>query len=364
MTNDRRHFIKLGLAGTAATLLPIERLAGAARPAPDGLSAKGPIVLSTWKHGMPANAKAWEVLSGGGSVLDAVEQGVMVVESDFTNRSVGLGGWPDRDGKVTLDACIQDHEGRAGAVAFVQEFEHPISIARAVMEKTPHVMLVGAGAERWALENGFVRRKVEIPEVREAWREWLKKSEYKPVMNIEDQRTPPLPTRHAPEAAPQAPGKGGPQGGIDNHDTIGLIAMDANGRLAGSCTTNGLAWKIHGRVGDSPIIGAGLFVDGEVGAACATGVGELVMRTLGSHTIVEMMRQGRTPEEACREAAQRILRKHPDLKDMQVGFLAIRKDGAYGAWSIYKGFNYALRTTERNEMVDPGHERELEIKRR
>lgn len=247
----------------------------------------------------------------------------MVVESDFSNRSVGLGGMPDRDGIVTLDACIQDHDSRAGSVAFVQGFEHPISIARAVMERTPHVMLAGAGAERWALENGFTRKEVPMPDdVRAAWEKWKGTSTYKPVANVE------------------------------NHDTIGLIAMDANGRLAGSCTTSGMAWKVHGRVGDSPIIGAGLFVDGEVGAACATGVGELMIRTAGSHSVVELMRQGIDPQEACKQVVHRVLRKHPGLKDQQIGMLAIRADGAYGGYAILPGFNYALRTENEDRMVD------------
>ncbi len=330
--NDRRGFIKLGLAGTAAlvtgciTRQEDEATSGQAATAP---ANAGPIVLSTWNHGLPANTKAWEVLQAGGSVLDAVEQGVAVVESDLSNRSVGLGGMPDRDGKVTLDACIQDHGGRAGAVAFVQRFEHPISIARAIMERTPHVMLVGAGAERWAMENGFEPRDVEIPEVRKAWSDWLKESRYQPVANIE------------------------------NHDTIGMIAMDASGKLAGSCTTSGMAYKVHGRVGDSPIIGAGLFVDGEVGAACATGVGELVIRAAGSHTVVELMRHGRSPEEACREAVRRIVKQNPQLEGMQVGFLALRKDGAHGAWSVFNGFNYALNTPAGQQLVDAGHDRTL-----
>lgn len=323
--SDRRQFIKLGVAGAAALAagcarrLPEEERGAAAQPA---AAAKGPLVLSTWDHGLPANAKAMAVLAAGGTVLDAVEQGVMVTESDFTNRSVGLGGRPDRDGHVTLDACIQDHDGRAGAVAFVQRFEHPISIARAVMERTPHVMLVGAGAERWALANGFARNELTIPEVRAQWQEWLESAQYKPMANSE------------------------------NHDTIGMVAMDAHGRLAGSCTTSGMAYKIHGRVGDSPIIGAGLFVDGEAGAACATGVGELMIRTAGSHTVVELMRQGRSPEEACREAVQRIVRKHKELADMQVGFLALRADGAHGGFALRKGFTYALSDAEGTRLKE------------
>ena len=290
----------------------------------------GAKVISTWQHGLQANEAAWNTLGNGGSILDAVELGVAAVESDLTNRSVGLGGRPDRDGHVTLDACIQDHAGRAGAVAFVEHFEHPISIARAVMERTPHVMLVGEGAERWALQNGFTRKEVDLPEVRKAWQEWLKTSDYKPVVNVE------------------------------NHDTIGMVGVDASGRLAGSCTTSGMAYKVHGRVGDSPIIGAGLFVDGEVGAACATGTGELVIRIAGSHTVVELMRQGMEPDAACREAVHRIMKQNPGLKDHQVGFLALRVDGAHGAHAIYEGFDFALTTDSGTELVKATFEQKWE----
>ena len=305
------------LAGPAAARGILSRPAGAK-------------VISTWQHGLQANEAAWNSLGNGGSILDAVELGVAAVESDLTNRSVGLGGRPDRDGHVTLDACIQDHAGRAGAVAFVEHFEHPISIARAVMERTPHVMLVGEGAERWALENGFTRKEVDLPEVRKAWQEWLKTSDYKPVVNVE------------------------------NHDTIGMVGVDASGRLAGSCTTSGMAYKVHGRVGDSPIIGAGLFVDGEVGAACATGTGELVIRIAGSHTVVELMRQGMEPDAACREAVHRIMKQNPGLKDHQVGFLALRADGAHGAHAIYEGFDFALTTDSGTELVKATFEQKWE----
>jgi isoaspartyl peptidase/L-asparaginase-like protein (Ntn-hydrolase superfamily) len=304
-------------AGSDHEQVPKEQL-----PAAPVAGNKGPIILSTWKHGTAANAKAWQTLQASGSVLDAVEQGVMVTESDFTNRSVGLGGMPDRDGHTTLDACIQDHDGRCGGVAFLEMIEHPISVARAIMEKTPHVLLVGDGAQRWALENGFTKKEVDVPDARAKYQEWLKTSQYKPVVNVE------------------------------NHDTIGMIALDAGGRMAGSCTTSGLAFKVHGRVGDSPIIGAGLFVDGEVGAACSTGTGELVIRTVGSHTVVELMRQGRSPEEACKEAVRRILKFLPNPKDHQVGFLALRSDGAYAAFALQAGFNYALRTSEGERLMD------------
>lgn len=328
---DRREFLKTGLVGSAALLAGCAdtedqggELPKAKEKAPHALKVEGAIILSTWDHGMAANAKAWETLEAKGSVLDAVERGVMVTESDFTNRSVGLGGSPDRDGHTTLDACIQDHDGRCGAVAFLEKIEHPISVARAIMERTPHVMLVGDGAQRWALENGFTKKEVNIPEVRKAYEDWLKTSRYKPIANRE------------------------------NHDTIGLVAMDANGRMAGSCTTSGMAYKIHGRVGDSPIIGAGLFVDGEVGAACSTGTGELVIRTAGSHTVVELMRQGIEPEAACKEAVRRILKFLPNPLEHQVGFLALRSDGKHGAWSLQSGFTYALRTSAGEKLMESG----------
>jgi N4-(beta-N-acetylglucosaminyl)-L-asparaginase len=287
----------------------------------------GPIVLSTWDAGLQANAKAWEVLTNGGSVLDAVEQGVMVTESDLSNRSVGLSGRPDRDGFTTLDACIQDHDGRAGAVACLTNIEHPISVARAIMERTPHVMLVGEGARQWAIANGFPEKKVEIPEVRAAYQEWLRTSQYKPIVNIE------------------------------NHDTIGMLAMDANGRMAGSCTTSGMAYKIHGRVGDSPIIGAGLFVESEVGCACATGTGELVIRTAGAHEVVSAMRHGASPQEACERAVHLILRKNPGLEEQQVAFVALHKDGRFGAHAIYDGFRMAVRTSTEEVLHPSSYER-------
>lgn len=328
---DRREFLRTGLVGSAALLAGCSNTSGddpagytEEKPAPAPPKVEGAVILSTWDHGMAANARAWETLQATGSVLDAVERGVMVTESDFTNRSVGLGGTPDRDGHTTLDACIQDHDGRCGSVAFLERIEHPISVARAIMERTPHVMLVGAGALTWALENGFSEREVNIPEVQESYREWLKKGEYRPKANRE------------------------------NHDTIGLIAMDAGGRLAGSCTTSGMAYKIHGRVGDSPIIGAGLFVDGEAGAACATGTGELVIRTAGTHTVVELMRQGMEPEAACKEAVRRIRKFLPNPLEHQVGFLALRKDGAHGAWSLQSGFTYALRTGSGEKLLASG----------
>ena len=283
-----------------------------------------PIVLSTWSHGIPANAAAWKILSGGGRALDAVEQGVMVVEADPKNTSVGLGGYPDRDGHVTLDASIMDEKGNAGSVAFLEHILHPISVARMVMEKTPHVMLVGEGAYQFALENGVPRSNQEMsPEVKAAWEKWKTDNKY----------------------APQKIDK-------NNHDTIGMVAMDTNGDISGSCTTSGLGWKIHGRIGDSPIIGAGMYADNEAGAACATGKGEAVIKICGSHLIVELMRNGKTPQQACEEAINRIAKQQSDYKTFQVGFLAMNKNGDIGAYSLLKGFNYALAVNGENKLFD------------
>ena len=320
---SRRRFLKnLGLASAGLAIKPITTTA---QTTAKSLPLKdSPLVISTWIHGMEANAGAWSVLENGGAALDAVQKGVAVTESDMNNRSVGLAGRPDRDGHVTLDACIMDHDSRCGSVAFLEDIQHPIDVARAIMDKTPHVMLVGEGAQQWALENGFskVDFEVPIPEVQKDYENWLIKSEYKTGVNVE------------------------------NHDTIGMLALDASGRMAGACTTSGMAYKIRGRVGDSPIIGAGLFIDGEVGGATATGVGEAMIRTAGASAVVESMRRGASPEEACYDIVQRILKKHPGVEGMQVGFLAMNMQGEYGGYSVYNGFNYALRSKDRNEMVD------------
>ena len=320
---SRRRFLKnLGLASAGLAIKPIT---STAQTTAKSLPIKdSPLVISTWIHGMEANEGAWSVLENGGAALDAVQKGVAVTESDMNNRSVGLAGRPDRDGHVTLDACIMDHDSRCGSVAFLEDIQHPIDVARAIMDKTPHVMLVGEGAQKWALENGFskVDFEVPIPEVQKDYENWLIKSEYKTGVNVE------------------------------NHDTIGMLALDASGRMAGACTTSGMAYKIRGRVGDSPIIGAGLFIDGDVGGATATGVGEAMIRTAGASAVVESMRRGASPEEACYDIVQRILKKHPGVEGMQVGFLAMNMQGEYGGYSVYDGFNYALRSNDRNDMVD------------
>jgi N4-(beta-N-acetylglucosaminyl)-L-asparaginase len=320
---SRRKFLKLSALGS---LLPAFTLKSCAGPAPLQRSTS-PVAVSTWKHGMDANKAGWKVLSHGGSALDAVELGVMEVENNPDDRSVGLGGRPDREGKVTLDACIMDEKSRCGAVGFLQNIKNPIAVARRIMEDTPHIMLVGEGAQQFAREKGFAEENLLTPESEKEWRDWLKESEYRPVINIE------------------------------NHDTIGMLALDSQGNLSGSCTTSGAAYKLHGRLGDSPIIGAGLFVDNEIGAACATGLGEAVMRVAGSHLVVELMRQGHEPEMACQMAVERVISKHPDMEGLQVGFLALRIDGKHGGYSVYNGFNYALKTTEEEKLIDTRYDR-------
>jgi len=327
---NRRLFLKV--SALSATFLALDKTKAAAMLPLNGKKAVKPIVISTWDFGVAANKAAWEVLSKGGRALDAVEKGVHVPEADPNNQSVGYGGLPDRDGKVTLDACIMDDLGNCGAVAGLEHIMHPISVARMVMEKTPHVFLVGDGALQFALENGFKKENLLTESSEKAWKEWLKTAKYAPVMNIENM-----------------------PGNQYNHDTIGMLAIDAKGNISGACTTSGMAYKLHGRVGDSPIIGAGLYIDNEVGGATSTGVGEEVIRNVGSFLVVELMRQGYSPENACKEAVMRIIKKKPAIaKEIQVGFLAMNKQGEYGAYAIQKGFTFAVCNEQQNDLLIPG----------
>src|SRR5829696_7563507 len=302
------------------------------------IAKNSPIVISTWSPNVKANAAAWTVLSKNGRALDAVEKGVQVPEADPADQSVGYGGLPDRDGRVTLDACIMDENGNCGAVMALENIMHPISVARLVMEKTPHVQLVGTGALEFALANGFKKENLLTPESEKVWRNWLKEGKYSPKQSTDilDQ-----------QSKKSLPGQ------VNNHDTIGMIAMDAAGNISGACTTSGMAFKMNGRVGDSPIIGAGLFVDNEVGAATATGVGEEVVKICGTHTIVELMRQGLNPELACKKTVERIVRKRGNkAKDVQVGFIAVNTKGGYGGYALQKGFTYAVHSKMGNQVFD------------
>lgn len=334
---NRRRFIQSSVLSSAAMMF--SRLANG-QGLPGAVKGK-PIVISTWDAGLAANKAAWEVLGSGGRALDAVERGVMVTE-DSQNCCVGLGANPDRDGFVTLDACIMDEFSNCGSVAFLERIKHPISVARRVMEKTPHVMLVGSGAQQFAVAEGFPLEEQKLSDdAKKNYENWLKKSEYHPpAINIENRK----------DHGPFAPAK--LDSGEWNHDTIGMVAMDASGNLSGSCTTSGAGFKMRGRLGDSPIIGAGLFVDNEVGACTATGQGEDVIRVAGSHAVVELMRQGLSPQLACRKIIERIARiKGKKAKDIQVAFIAINKKGVAGSFALHKGFSYAIRTAAGEKLV-------------
>ncbi len=314
MQNRRRFLWNAILGGFGIGLLNSFKVN--AKPNEKRITINKPLVISTWRFGLEANAIAWKILSENGWALDAVEMGVKHVEDDPKERSVGLGGRPDRDGKVTLDACIMDEKSNIGSVACLQNIKNPISVARKVMESTPHVMLCAEGALQFALEMGFIEENLLTSDSELEWEDWKKQSQYLPKVNIE------------------------------NHDTIGMLALDNSGRLSGACTTSGMAYKMHGRIGDSPIIGAGLYVDGEVGAATASGHGEEIIRITGSHLVVELMRNGLSPKEACKEAVLRISNKFKirafDKTHTQIGFLAVDRFGNFGAFALKPGFNYAV----------------------
>ncbi|MEN9334921.1 MAG: hypothetical protein RLY35_2101 [Bacteroidota bacterium] len=320
---SRRNFLK---ALPALGALPFLSFKGLERkPNSSKKRYQKGLVLSTWNFGLKANEAAAESFQKGGKAVDMVEAAGRRMEDDLSELSIGLGGFPDRDGHTTLDACIMDHHGKAGSVCFLEQIKHPVSVARAIMEKTPHVVLVGEGAQQFAVNNGFELDTYKNPEAVKAWKEWLVKSEYKPVINIE------------------------------NHDTIGILAMDAQGDLSGACTTSGLAFKMRGRVGDSPIIGSGLYVDNEVGAATATGLGETILRSCSSFLIVELMRQGMSPQAACEEAIQRLVKINTPgilkVEDYQACFLACNASGEVGAYSVHPGFTYAIWKEGKAEVI-------------
>ena len=277
-----------------------------------------PVICSTWNFGLPANELAWKVLDNGGKAMDAAEAGARHAESDPENSSVGFGGLPDEKGNVTLDACVMDSTGNAGSVAFLQNIKHPVSVARKVMEETKHVMLVGEGARQFAVSNGFEEINLLTEQSEKDWKKWLKERR---------------------EMTPH-----------ETHDTLSVLVQDKMGDLAGACTTSGWAYKMHGRVGDSPIIGAGLFVDNEIGCAAATGLGEEVIKTTGSFLVVELMRQGYDPTQACKEALNRVIKAHNGQPDFQIGYIALRKDGEIGSACLKWSFEYALARGGENKL--------------
>jgi N4-(beta-N-acetylglucosaminyl)-L-asparaginase len=323
----RRNFIKkasatgLGLVAISSSFISYDEKLDKKEILVSNLNIVKPLVIATWNTSLAVETAA-KVLQNGGSALDAVEQGCRIEEANEKNQTVGKGGLPDRDGDVTLDACIMNDKGDYGAVLGVKNITHVTSLARKVMEETPHVILIGDGAEKFAYEKGFKRENLLTESSKKAWEKWKETSEYKPIINIE------------------------------NHDTIGMLAIDKKGNISGACTTSGLAYKMAGRVGDSPIIGGGLFVDNEIGGASATGLGEEVLKTVGSFLIVELMRQGKSPQEACEEAIGRIVNKPgKDFKNFQVGYIALNKQGETGAYSIHEWFSYNIFKDGENKNI-------------
>jgi N4-(beta-N-acetylglucosaminyl)-L-asparaginase len=308
---ERRDFFKASAIGLTipSTIIKGQKI---------NISKNNPVILSTWNFGLNANIEALKELKNGGNAMDAAEKGAMHAESDVENTSVGFGGLPDEKGKVTLDACVMDRSGNAGSVAFLQNIKHPVSVARKVMEETKHVMLVGEGANQFAIKNGFKEKKLLTKKSKNEWKKWL---------------------QNRREMTPH-----------ETHDTLSILVQDKKGDLAGACTTSGWAYKMHGRVGDSPIIGAGLFLDNEVGSAAATGLGEEVLKTTGSFLVVELMRQGRSPQEACEEALKRVIKRHNGNPDFQIGYIALRKDGEIGSACLKWSFEYALAKNGSNKL--------------
>jgi N4-(beta-N-acetylglucosaminyl)-L-asparaginase len=314
---DRRSFLK-SVAGTAA-LATVEGKAALA-------SDSGPVFLSTWAHGKPANERAAEVFKGGGSLLDAVEKGINVPESDPTVMSVGYGGLPNAEGVVELDAAIMDGtRHRAGAVCSLHMIKNPVSVARLVMEKTRHTTLAGEGAFEFALKMGFEPQTLLTPESLKKWQEWKANPQRKTFW-----LTP------------------------ENHDTIGMVATDGKGHVVSGCSTSGLAWKIPGRVGDSPLVGCGVYADDNVGAASATGDGDLMTNYCTSVSIVHSMARGAMPQEACMELLRHMVKTDPKNKGGEVAVIAINTRGEIGAACMNEGFHlkYALWRNGESQLLE------------
>jgi len=299
-----------------------------------------PIIVSTWSFGQPANGAAWPILATGGSALDAVEAACRYAEADPDNHTVGVGGYPDRDGQVSLDASIMLSPSRCGGVCAIRRFAHPISIARRVMEQTHHVLLAGEGAEQFAREQGFAEADLLDDFARKAWEQWKKTATAQPQAAVQPNLEELAFARRDQE---------------QNHDTIGVLAIDAHGTLAGGCSTSGLRFKLPGRVGDSPIVGHGLYVDPGVGAAVATGHGELVMGVCGTFLAVECLRRGASVLDAAIEVVRRVAQAYSLQEQDQVGIIVLSRDGQWRSASLRPGFRVAVRTAERDELLEPDH---------
>ena len=335
----RREFLKVAsatLAGGAIT----QGWTRAQSAAPAVL----PVVISS-ANGMKATARAMEILKGGGKPLDGVIAGVNIVEDDPNDDSVGYGGLPNEDCEVELDASVMDGlTCRCGAVAALKYIKNPSKVARLVMERTDHILLVGDGALDFAIKMGFQKENLLTEDSRKKWLEWRSNLSATDAWLSEEQ-------------------EGTPFGAVIKHyGTINCLAVDSAGNVAGTTTTSGLAWKIAGRVGDSPIIGAGLYVDNEIGAAGSTGRGEANIKVCGAHTVIELMRQGKTPEQACIETLERVVKTTKEKRllnkegrpNFQLNFYAVTKRGEFGAAALYPS-RFCVNTGTESELVNSAH---------
>lgn len=299
-----------------------------------------PIILSTWSFGQRANRAAFPTLASGGSSLDAVEIACKDAETDPDNHTVGFSGYPDANGKVSLDASIMLSPKKCGSVALVRRHVHAISVARLVMEKTPHVLIAGISADELASQHGIKSMDLLSDKARDAWESWKRKTGGK---------------KHGHRRNIEELGLKLVDAHNDNHDTIGCIAIDRRGVLAGGCTTSGLAFKLPGRIGDSPIIGHGLYVDPKYGAAVATGHGELVMGVCGSFLAVESLRNGDSARKAATNVIKRIAKSYDLTGEDQVGVIVLARDGSWGSASLRPGFRVAMHDAKRDALLDAHH---------
>lgn len=343
MTNEftRRQFIQGTTALAAAGALASNPAALAQDDPKD--QKRGPLVISSG-NGLRATKKAMSLMKQGSDPLDAAIAGVNIVEEDPNDMTVGYGGFPNERGVVQLDSCVMHGPThRAGSVSALEGIMNPSKVARVVMERTDHVQLVGRGALEFARAHGFKETNLLTEEARKAWIRW------KENLSPNDDWI-----------SPQESGFGDRDKKERTTGTINCCALQSNGDLGGVTTTSGLAFKIPGRVGDSPVIGAGLYVDNGVGAAGATGRGEAVILNCGGFSIVEQMRNGKSPQEACLEVLKRIAERNHDKRlrrpdgrpNFQVVFYAISKSGHYGSASMWSGRQFAIHDGRENRLED------------
>jgi len=346
MTLSRRDFVQAAAASAALGLGAAARAVAQNTPAtPTDAAATRPLVLASG-NGLSACEKAMQLIQAGADPVDAVVAGVSIVEDDPNDHSVGYGGLPNEEGVVQLDACVMHGPThKAGAVACIERIRNPSKVALLVMRRTDHVLLVGDGARRFAVAHGFSEENLLTDKAREEWLKWKEG-----LSADDDWLRPGESDADSPMRGAADPPNRRPEW---TWGTINCLALNAAGDLGGCTTTSGLSYKIPGRVGDSPIIGAGLFVDNEVGAAGSTGRGEANLQNLTSFLTVELMRQGRNPQEACLEALRRVAAKTEKRLRNQKGepafdlqMYALRKDGLHGG--------AALRGRQRIAVCDAG----------